>query len=101
MSTSVEVVQVPRSLTELLDFKDFLPEFAYQMSGVDESPKVRERKEHYEMFLHENFELICNQMVNCNISVGDKDTYLRGFKDAVAITELWLSSLAITEDISK
>lgn len=101
MSTPVGVTQVPKSLTELLGFKDFLPEFAYQMDGVPDSEQVQEHKSNYESFLKENYELILNQMMNCNIPVGDKDIYLRGFKDAVAITELWLSSLVVNEDISK
>lgn len=101
MSTPLQITQIPRSLDELMSFKDFLPEFNYQMDGIPESEQAKERKAQYEAFLHENYELILNQMVSCNVSVGDKDIYLRGFKDAVAITGLWLSSLAIPEDISK
>lgn len=101
MSTPLQITQIPKSLTDLLGFKDFLPEFSYQVSDIPESEQAKERQDQYELFLQENFELILDQMLGCNISVEDKDIYLRGFKDAIAITELWLNSLAIPEDINK
>ena len=95
------VTQVPRNLMELLDFKDFIPEFSYAIDNMPESEKAQEQKFKFEAFLQENQELIISQMINSGVSLVNKDSYLRGFKDAIAITELWLSSLNLTKDISK
>jgi hypothetical protein len=104
-NTPIEVVQVPRNLYELLNFNSFLPDFAYRVDGYVESINERERKVNFEQFLQENYELILNQMMSCGISVENKDIYLRGFRDALAITELWISSPHISgkvlEDINK
>lgn len=98
MSTPMGVTQVPKNPRDLFIFKDFLPEFAYKAEGI---PDTQEANENYESFLEENFELIVTQMQNRGIPYTEMDGYLKGFRDAIAITELWLSSLTVGEDIKE
>lgn len=100
-NTAMGVTQIPKSIEELLDFKDFMPEFTYQVDGLKPSEKSQEMIQGHQSFLHENYELILGQALNRGIPVDQVDRYLKGFKDAIAITELWLTSLNLDEDITK
>lgn len=71
-----------------MELDDFLPKYEYILKGKEVSDDSKYMKESLVGFLALNQELIIHPQ-------GDTDEYIRGFKQAIAITKLWLDSIYV------
>lgn len=78
-----------------LEVTDFLPKVEYHLQGVTVSTEALDLKSMFHAFLEENKELITNGTDTSNMDA--LDSFTKGFRNAVAITQLWIDSMYITQ----
>lgn len=78
-----------------LDVRDFLPRVEYLLKGASISSEAKDLQNMLQLFIGENKELINNgtEFKNDN----DMRLFTDGFRNALAIVNLWIDSLYITQ----
>lgn len=97
--TSEKQVTMPKvdivPVMKPLDVHDFLPKMEYMLKGATISTESKDLQGMLESFLKENQELINNgSEFKDNIEM---NTFIEGFRNALAIVNLWIDSLHITQ----
>lgn len=97
--TTEQVTPIPKidivSVMKPLDVHDFLPKMEYMLKGATVSSEAKDLQKMLESFLGENHELI-NNGVEFKDSAEMK-SFADGFRNALAIVNLWIDSLYITQ----
>lgn len=78
-----------------LDVRDFLPKIEYMIKGATISSEAKDLQKMLEAFIEQNKELISNGIEFQNDS--DMKSFTNGFRNALAIVNLWIDSLHITQ----
>ena len=78
-----------------LDVHDFLPKMEYLLKGASVSSEAKDLQKMLEAFLGENQELINNGLEFKDNA--EMKSFTEGFRNALAIVNLWIDSLYITQ----
>lgn len=78
-----------------LDVHDFLPKMEYMLKGATVSSEAKDLQKMLESFLGENQELINNGSEFKDST--EMKSFTDGFRNAIAIVNLWIDSLYITQ----
>lgn len=96
--TTEQTTPIPKidivSVMKPLDVHDFLPKMEYLLKGVTVSSEAKDLQNMLESFLGENQELINNGAEFKDSA--EMKSFTDGFRNALAIVNLWISSLYIT-----
>jgi hypothetical protein len=97
--TSEKQVTMPKvdivPVMKPLDIHDFLPKMEYMLKGATISTESKDLQGMLESFLKENQELINNGSEFKDNT--EMNTFIEGFRNALAIVNLWIDSLHITQ----
>lgn len=83
------------SVMKPLDVHDFLPKVEYLIKGATISSEAKDLQDMLESFLSENQELINNGLEFKDDT--EMKLFTDGFRNALAIVNLWIDSLYITQ----
>lgn len=87
----MEIVQVAKPL----QVTDFLPKVAYQIQGAAISTEAQDIKEALYAFLGINQDVILNGANTTDPN--DLEQFTKGYRNAIAMVELWIDSQYVTK----
>lgn len=93
-TTSIPKIDIV-SVMKPLDVHDFLPKMEYMLQGATVSSEAKDLQKMLESFLGENQELINNGSEFKDNA--EMKSFIEGFRNALAIVNLWIDSLYITQ----
>ena len=97
--TDTQAMSTPKidvvSVMKPLDVHDFFPKMEYLIKGATVSSEAKDLQKMLESFLEENKELINNSSEFKDAA--EMKSFTEGFRNALAIVNLWIDSLYITQ----
>ena len=93
-ATSIPKIDIV-TVMKPLDVHDFLPRVEYMLKGASISSEAKDLQSMLQAFIEENKELINNGEEFKNDT--DMRLFTEGFRNALAIVNLWIDSLYITQ----